>query len=383
MSATAIDRHWMAQALSLGAIAEGTTSPNPRVGCLLVRDGRLVGRGYHRAPGQPHAEILALREAGSAARGATMYVSLEPCAHHGRTPPCVAELMRSGVRRVVAAMQDPDPRVDGRGFAELRQGKVAVEVGVLGEESRRLNEPFVRWHKQRLPLVTLKAAISLDGMLSADHGVSQWITGPTARRFTHRLRLRHDALLVGAGTVRRDNPRLTVRLPGIRAPRRRVVLSTSLELDPASNVFALDQPDSPRTRVYTSAANTMQPEPLLERGEVIRVAEGEGGADLSAVLADLALCGVQSVLIEGGGRTFARFLEAGLAQRMALFISGKLLGSRGGAPLIDRATVARPELGWRFEREELIPLGEDLLLWGRLLGSGDRPGRGGNTCSPD
>ena len=145
MSATAIDRHWMAQALSLGAIAEGTTSPNPRVGCLLVRDDGVVGRGYHRAPGQPHAEILALREAGSAARGATMYVSLEPCAHHGRTPPCVAELMRSGVKRVVAAMQDPDPRVDGRGFAELRQGKVAVEVGVLGAESRRLNEPFIRF----------------------------------------------------------------------------------------------------------------------------------------------------------------------------------------------------------------------------------------------
>jgi diaminohydroxyphosphoribosylaminopyrimidine deaminase/5-amino-6-(5-phosphoribosylamino)uracil reductase len=291
--------------------------------------------------------------------------------------------MRSGVRRVVAAMQDPDPRVDGRGFAELRRGNVAVEVGVLGEESRRLNEPFIRWHRQRLPLVTLKAAISQDGMLSADRGVSQWITGATARRFAHRLRLRHDALLVGAGTVRRDDPRLTVRLPGIGVTRRRVVLSTSLELDPASKVFDEDQPGSPRTRVYTSSPDTSRPQALLERGEVVRVAERDGGADLSAALADLARCGVQSVLVEGGGRTFGRFLDSGLAQRMALFVSGKLLGGRGGVPLIDRVTVARPDLGWRFEREELIPLGEDLLLWGRLLACGDRPDRGGSTCSPD
>jgi len=370
MSDAANDRRWMAQALALGALAEGTTSPNPRVGCLLVRDDRVVGRGCHRAPGEPHAEILALAEAGQAARGATMYVNLEPCAHHGRTPPCVAEILRGGVRRVVSAMQDPDPRVDGRGFAELRRGNVEVRVGVLAQAARRLNEPFIHWHRERMPWVTLKAAVTLDGMLAAQGGLSQWISGASARRFAHRLRLRHDAVLVGAGTVRQDNPRLTVRLPAIRATPRRVVLSATLALDPASHVFTPDTEGAVPTRVYTSASAAAAGEELLgDRAEIVRVGERDGRADLTEVLSDLARAGVQSVLVEGGAETFARFLDAGLARRVALFVSGKFLGGRGGTPLIDHKTVSRPDQGWRVEREALIPLGDDLLYLGRLPAS--------------
>lgn len=367
MSEGAKDRRWMAQALALGALAEGTTSPNPRVGCLIVRDDRVVGRGCHRASGEPHAEVLALAEAAQDARGATMYVNLEPCAHHGRTPPCVTQILRSGVRRVVSALQDPDPRVDGRGFTELRRGNVEVCVGVLAEAAHRLNEPFLHWHRERMPLVTLKAAVTLDGMLAARSGVSQWITGSPARRFAHRLRLRHDAVMVGAGTVRQDNPRLTVRLAGIRTTPRRLVLSETLELDPTSHVFAPEPHGGARTRVYTSTSAASAGDKLLgDRAEIVRVGQRDGRADLSDVLGDLARSGVQSVLVEGGAETFARFLDVGLARRVALFISGKLLGGRGGTPLIDRETFSRPDQGWRVERDALIPLGEDFLYLGRL-----------------
>jgi diaminohydroxyphosphoribosylaminopyrimidine deaminase/5-amino-6-(5-phosphoribosylamino)uracil reductase len=359
----------MAQALALGATAEGSTSPNPRVGCLLVQGGEVVGRGCHRAPGRPHAEALAVADAGGLARGATLYVNLEPCAHHGRTPPCADMLLRAGVRRVVVAVQDPDPRVNGRGLDALRRAGVQVELGLMAPEAGRLNEPFLRWHREGLPLVTLKAAATLDGMLSARSGESRWVTAAPARRFAHRLRWRHDAVLVGAGTVRRDDPRLTVRLDGPRAARRRVVLTSSLDLDPGAELFS-GAGSGPPVLVYTSNPRAEAADPLRGRADVRRLAGRDGALEIEAVLRDLAGEGVQSVLVEGGARTFASFLEAGLAHRAAIFVSGKLLGARGGTPLVDRATVESPGAGWRLEREALVALGPDLLWTGRV-----RPGR--------
>jgi len=366
---TAREREWMAQSLALGAQAEGQTSPNPRVGCLIVREDRVVGRGFHRAPGEPHAEVMAINEAGEQATGATLYVNLEPCAHHGRTPPCVDLIVRRGVRRVVASIQDPNPLVDGKGFGRLREAGIQVDVGLLEHDARRLNEPFIHWHVHGRPLVTVKAALSADGMLSADRGVSQWITGPLARRVAHRLRLAHDAILVGAETVRRDDPRLTVRLDGSKTTRRRIVVTCSLDLDPGARIFSEDEGE---TRIYTSEnAATERAARLAGHAEVIRVPAGRGGLSLEAVLGDLGSLGVQSVLVEGGARTLAGFVSGGLAQRVALFYAGTLLGARGGTPFLDEATVASPELGWRVEREQLISLGPDLLVLGRL----GRPGR--------
>jgi diaminohydroxyphosphoribosylaminopyrimidine deaminase/5-amino-6-(5-phosphoribosylamino)uracil reductase len=368
------DRYWMAQALALGALAEGRTSPNPRVGCLIVRDGRVVGRGYHRAPGLPHAEAVAVADAGPGARGSTLYVNLEPCAHHGRTPPCVDLLVERGIGRVVAAMQDPDPRVNGKGFEHLRRAGIRVEVGLLQDEARRLNAAFDHWHRHRMPLVTLKAALSLDGQLAADGGRARWITGPAARRFAHRLRLAHDAVLVGAGTVRRDDPRLTVRLAGAGPSPLRVVLSAGLDLDPGCRLFRVAAPSRPR--IYTTAGAPEQVvKRLTEVADIVCVEERDGALDLRAVLADLAGHGVQSLLVEGGGRTHAGFLEAGLAESAALFVSGKLLGARGGTPLLDMRTVDEPDRGWRFVRERLVPLGQDMLLMGAL--------ERGRECSPD
>jgi len=360
------ERRFMEQALALAAVAEGTTSPNPRVGCVLVHDGAVVGRGFHAAAGGPHAEALAVAVAGERARGATLYVNLEPCAHHGRTAPCTDALIGSGVTRVVAAHQDPNPLVDGRGFAALRAGGVRVEVGLLARESEELNAPFLAVHGHGLPLVTLKAGVSLDGRISARAGRARWITGPLARRFAHRLRLAHDALLVGAGTVRADDPELSVRLPGPPAARLRVVLSARLALDPRAAVFRA-LPGAPRTRVYTGSRAPAAAEATLSAvADVIRVADVEGGLDLASVLRDLVAAGVQAVLVEGGGHTHARFLAAGLARRVALFVAPTLLGARGATPLVDGPSATSPEHGLRISARRIVPLGTDLLVLGGI-----------------
>jgi len=354
------DREWMGQALALAATVEGSTSPNPRVGCLLVSGDEVVGRGRHRVAGGPHAEAVALAEAGERARGATLYVSLEPCAHHGRTPPCVDLLLAAGVSRVVAALKDPDPRVDGRGFARLREHGVEVDVGLLDEPAHELNAPFMKHHAAGRPLVTLKVAGSLDGLISARGGEARWITGPAARRFAHRLRLRHDAVLVGAATVRRDDPRLTVRLPGVQRQPLRVVLSGRLDFDANAAVFD----DRAPTRVYT--VDGAPRERLPEGVDAREVPTREGQADLEAVLRDLAEDGVQSVLVEGGGRTLATFLRAGLADRAALFSAPRAIGAQGATPMLDMPAAATPAAGWRVSRDRLIVLGPDLLLLGRI-----------------
>jgi diaminohydroxyphosphoribosylaminopyrimidine deaminase/5-amino-6-(5-phosphoribosylamino)uracil reductase len=358
------DRRFMEQALALAALGEGTTSPNPRVGCLLVREGRVVGRGFHRAPGEPHAEAVAAAEAGPAARGSTAYVNLEPCDHQGRTPPCTEVLIRAGVARLVASHLDPHPRVHGRGFDRLRAAGLALTIGTLSEEAERLNEAFLHFHRAGRPLVTLKAALSLDGMIAASGGRARWFSSEPARRFAHRLRLRHDAILVGAGTVRADGPRLTVRLRGLAAPRRRVVLAPTLDLPPTAAMF---DGSTPLPRVYAAlGAPAARERALAGRAHVVRVGATPDGLDLAAVLADLATLQVQSVLVEGGGRTFAKFLAAGLADRVALFLCGRLVGARGGTPLIDGPSAADPAAGWCVRPTEQLALGPDLVLLGRL-----------------
>jgi diaminohydroxyphosphoribosylaminopyrimidine deaminase/5-amino-6-(5-phosphoribosylamino)uracil reductase len=364
-----VDRAWMEQALALGALAEGATSPNPRVGCLLVRDGKLVGSGFHRAHGAPHAEAEAVSSAGEGTRGATAYVTLEPCAHHGLTPPCADLLAAKGVRRVVASLRDPNPLVNGSGFERLRAAGVQVDVGLLAEASYRLNEPFLhRYHCGR-PLVTIKAAVSLDGMTSARSGCSRWISGEPSRRFAHRLRLRHDAVLVGAGTVRVDDPRLTVRLPGVDAVRVRAVLCPGLDIDPEAAIFRREGTNGPLPRIYAHETTSSERDPLFEgRAVIVRVAARGSGLALDEVLLDLARQQVQSVLVEGGGHTIGRFLEAGLADRAALFVAKRLLGAGGASPLVDLPSVSEPARGWRLEQVQQVALGEDQLLLGLLCG---------------
>ena len=357
------DPDWMEQALALAALGAGTTRPNPMVGSIIVRDGVPVGTGYHRRAGGAHAEVLALRAAGPRARGATLYVNLEPCIHHGRTPPCTGAILDAGITRVVTALEDPNPAVAGRGVAALQEAGVQVAVGVLAGEAEKLNAPFLGLHRRGRPLVTLKAAVSMDGRIAARSGNSRWITGDLARVFAHRLRWTHDAVLVGAGTARADDPRMTVRLEGIELPESGgplpVILSGSLDLAHGSKFLENRRSGYPAVRVYTSEANRDR---RLPGADVVPIRESEtGGLDLAAVLDDLGRIGIRSVLVEGGARTFSGFLEGQLVDRWAIFRAPVLLGEAGGTPLVDLPASLSPGDGWWLENHRHFPLGGDRL----------------------
>lgn len=344
----------MRHALRLAERALGCVSPNPAVGCVIVsREGRVAGRGWTQPGGWPHAETVALAQAGVAARGSTAYVTLEPCAHHGHTPPCAHALIASGISRVVAAVEDPDPRVKGKGFAALRHAGIEVTTGVLEKEAADLNEGFfLRIEKDR-PLVTLKIAQSKDGKTIPPPGASRWITGEEARRFAHLLRARYDAVLVGIGTVLTDDPMLDCRLPGLedRSPMR-IVLDTHLRLPEHSKLVqtAMQIP----TLVFTASGSG---DGLRARNvEVLRVMnDSHGRPELKAVLGVLAQRGLTRLLVEGGATLISRFLEEGFADRLEVFTAPVLLENAAGGEI---AGLAGP---MKFERVGTRMLGPDLL----------------------
>jgi diaminohydroxyphosphoribosylaminopyrimidine deaminase/5-amino-6-(5-phosphoribosylamino)uracil reductase len=335
------------------------------VGAVVVRGGRVVGSGYHRRPGGAHAEVMALRRAGDRARGATLYVNLEPCAHHGRTPPCADAILRSGVRRVVASMRDPNPLVRGRGFAALRRGGVEVACGTLRQEARDLNEAYRKYIATGLPFVVLKAGMSLDGRIATAAGRSQWITSARSRRAAHDLRWRFDGILVGVGTVLADDPELAARRRGReRDGFWRVVLDSELRTPPGSRLVraARRRP----TLIYTTArAPRRREEALRSAGvEIRRVRSRRDRVDLRAVLPDLGRREVASLLVEGGGEVHGSFLEAGLADKLLLFVAPTLLGGRGAVPVVGGAGVRQPASAPRLARMAVERLGPDLLISG-------------------
>jgi diaminohydroxyphosphoribosylaminopyrimidine deaminase/5-amino-6-(5-phosphoribosylamino)uracil reductase len=355
------DLHHMRAALALARRGLGSTWPNPSVGCVLVREGRVVGRGWTQPGGRPHAETEALARAGEAARGATAFVTLEPCSHWGRTPPCCDALIAAGVSRVVVAAGDPDPRVDGRGLRRLREAGVAVEQGLLETEARALIAGFVRRITRGLPLVTLKLATSLDGRIATATGESRWITGSAARRAAHALRASHDAVLVGSGTVLADDPDLTCRVPGMaRVPIARVVADTRLRTPLGSRLV-----QTARAVPTWIATRTGQPPsalaPFLAAGvEVLPVRAREGGLDLAVLLGTLAQRGVTRVLAEGGAGIAAGLLRAGLVDRIAWFHAPGVMGGDGlpaVRPLPLKSLSAMP----RFRRVASRAVGDDWL----------------------
>jgi diaminohydroxyphosphoribosylaminopyrimidine deaminase/5-amino-6-(5-phosphoribosylamino)uracil reductase len=321
----------MRRALALAARGLGETSPNPAVGCVVARGARVVGEGFHARAGGPHAEAVALRQAGSRARGATLYVTLEPCAHQGRTPPCAPLVRESGIARVVAAMRDPSPRVAGRGLSLLRRAGIAVEIGLLAGEAARLDERFLAWVRLGRPFVLLKAALTLDGRIATASLRSKWITSPAQRRQARWLRRQHDAVLVGVGTALLDDP-LLLPSPRTRRPFLRVVLDSRLRL-PARGRLAGSA--APRTPVL---ALSCAPDPARRREleaagvEVVGVAEEGGRVSLPAALAALGGRGVTSVMVEGGSEVLGSFLAARLVDQVALFRAPLLLGGRGSRP---------------------------------------------------
>ncbi len=358
MSFDALDARHMARALRLAGRGIGSTDPNPRVGCVIARGERVLGEGFHARAGGPHAEVEALRAAGAAVRGATAYVTLEPCSHHGRTPPCADALVEAGIARVVYAMGDPDPRVDGNGVGRLRAAGLVVEGGLMAGEARELNAGFVSRVERGRPLLRLKLAASLDGRTALASGESRWITGEAARADVQRLRARAGAVMTGIGTVLADDPRLDLRLPGASRQPLRVVLDRSLALPPAARI--LDAPGE--TLVLTAAAEDGRADALRARGaRVERVPEAGRGLDLGAVLARLAALGVNELMVEAGPTLAGALLEAGLVDELVLYLAPVMLGpdARPLAALPAPADMAG-RLG--FETRDLRRLGADLRL---------------------
>lgn len=353
---TPVDSYWMAHALRLAERGMYTTSPNPRVGCVLVKDGKPVGEGWHERAGEPHAEVHALRAAGSAARGAAAYVTLEPCGHHGRTPPCADALVAAGVGRVVAAMQDPNPLVAGQGLQKLRNSGIAVECGLMEAAARELNIGFVTRMTRGLPWVRSKIAASLDGRTALANGVSQWITGEAARRDVQQWRARSCAVLTGSGTVLADDPHLNVR--GIETARQplRVVLDSELHMPQQAKILGKG------TLVYTASKDEGKQAGLRSTGAEVAVLPGaDGRVDLPAVMQDLARRGINEVLVEAGRTLNGALLKSGLVDELVLYLAPQLLGdvARGMAELGELTQLdQRVNLRWQDVRH----VGGDLRI---------------------
>ncbi len=359
------DRQHMAHALGLARRGLGRVWPNPAVGCVVTKGERVVGRGWTQPGGRPHAETMALAQAGEAARGATVYVTLEPCAHHGRTPPCAEALCAAGVTRVVSALEDPDPRVGGRGHAMLRKAGLAVETGLMAAEAEALQKGFLSRVRAGRPMVTLKLATSLDGRIATARGESQWITGEAARRRVHAMRAIHDAVLIGAGTARADDPSLTVRGLGSSWQPVRIVASRTLDL-PLDGHLVRTARDVPVWLLHGPGAPAAAQRFWEEKGaRLLEVPEAAGGLDPAAMLAALGDAGLTRVFCEGGGQIAAALLGAGLVDDLAVFAAGIAIGADGRpavAPLNLDALAAAP----RFELAQIDRIGPDTLsLWSR------------------
>jgi len=365
------DQAWMARALQLARKGLYSTHPNPRVGCVIVKDGELIGEGWHVRAGEPHAEVHALRQAGARARGATAYVTLEPCSHHGRTPPCAEALVEAGVGRVVAAMQDPNPQVAGRGLARLRSVGIEVASGVVENEARALNAGFVKRMETGLPLLRAKLAMSLDGRTAMASGESQWITGPAARAEVQRLRAQSSVVLTGANTVLMDNARLTVRAAelglddeltalAMQRPPLRVLVDGQLRVP-------LDAPFFQAGSALVASTGDEQAASYQAAGhELLALASDVGRVDLRRLLVELASRGANEVLLEAGPRLAGAFAALGLIDEYQIFVAAKFLGS-SARPLLD-LPLARMSEALEMNIEDIRAVGDDWRIVARPVG---------------
>jgi len=361
MSFSADDFEFMARALRLAERGLYTTTPNPRVGCVLVRDGRIVGEGWHERAGGDHAEAAALKVAGAAAAGATVYVSLEPCAHHGRTPPCTDALIAARVGRVVAAMQDPNPQVSGSGIAKLRAAGIVAEAGVLENEARELNIGFVSRMMRVRPWMRVKIAASLDGKTALRNGVSQWVTGPDARRDGHRWRARSCAVMTGIGTLKDDDPRLSVREVETSRQPLRIVVDSRLRITPEAKLF-----DGGAVLVATATHDAAKARELEAKGAAIVVLPNpEGKVDLLRLARHLAGLGLNEVLVEAGMNLDSALLRAGVVDELLMYLAPHMLGDAGRG-MLDLGDLTQMNQRLELDIRDTRLFGADLRVLARL-----------------
>ena len=365
-----MDKQYMKMALDLAALARGRTSPNPMVGSVIVKNGSLIGKGYHRKAGTPHAEIHALREAGEAAKGATIYVTLEPCCHHGRTGPCTEAILSAGIKRAVVAMTDPNPLVAGKGLERLSNAGVEVVSGLLAEESARLNEVFIKYITTKMPFAVLKTAMSLDGKIAAYTGHSKWITGPAARGYVHHLRNSYDAILIGIGTLLADNPSLTTRLSDQdgnetgRDPMRIIV--DSLARTPPDAKVLTQASAAPTIIAVTGAAPKDRVQKLLDAGAQIITAGDGPKVDLPYLFKSLTAREISSILVEGGATINASALNQRLIDKVIWFIAPKIIGGKEAPSPVGGQGVATATEALQLDRISVQHFEEDICIEGYI-----------------
>lgn len=354
------DEHWMEFATELAVRGLGHTAPNPAVGCVLVKAGRVVGRGYHRLAGLPHAEAEALADAGRRARGSTAYVTLEPCSHHGRTPPCADALIAGGVARVVIGVRDPNPTVRGKGLRRLRAAGIDVTVGVLSVECTELIRGFTHWIENGAPWVELKLAATLDGRIAAHGGASKWISSAASREFVQRMRARADGILVGAGTVQRDDPRLNCRLPGARNPVR-IVLDDKLVTPPDARVVR------GRGECLIAASPTAMASRrrrLEKAGAEVLPIRVRGRQGWTRLLRELGRRGMHELLVEGGSAVATSLIRARMVNSLTIFYNPRFMGA-DGVPLVGGLGVRSPEKAPRLRTDGVFLSGDDIVWMGK------------------
>ena len=358
------DEFWMRKVLRLAEKGKGRTSPNPLVGAILVKNGKVVGEGYHARAGEAHAEIIALQRAGERAQKATLYINLEPCTHYGKTPPCAPRVIKAGVKSVVIGMEDPNPLVRGKGIEALKRARLNVHVGILEKECQRLNEAFCKYIIAREPFVILKAAATLDGKIATREGDSKWISGEASRRLVHRLRDEVDGVLVGIGTVLRDDPLLTARIKGGRDPYR-IVLDSRLKIPEEAKVLG----DSPTKVIIatTESAPKDKVERLEKRGvRVLTVVSKEGKIDLKPCLSKLGEIGMMNLMVEGGNQVNGSFLDECLIDKLLLFLSPKLIGDPEAPGIFGGEGISKLQEAIPLKEMKARRIGEDILLEGYL-----------------
>jgi diaminohydroxyphosphoribosylaminopyrimidine deaminase/5-amino-6-(5-phosphoribosylamino)uracil reductase len=356
------DEYWMKRVLRLAEKGRGRTSPNPMVGAVLIKDGRTVGEGYHARAGEAHAEIIALKKAGAEARGATLYTNLEPCSHYGKTPPCAPALIEAGVKRVVVGMEDPNPLVKGKGLKMLKNAGLNVNVGILEEDCQRLNEAFCKYIQTGEPFVILKVAATLDGKIATQYGESKWITGEKSRRLVHRLRNQVDCVLVGVGTIFKDDPLLTARIKGGKDPFR-IILDSRLKIQEKARV--IEQKPEKTILATTKLAPEEKVDYLVKKGVRVLILDAiHEQVNLKSLLRKLGEMEMTALLVEGGSEINGSFLNQGLVDKIFLFLSPRLLGGDQSPGIFGGKGITRLEDAVVFDKMKVKKVGEDLLLEG-------------------
>ncbi|MEC4676181.1 MAG: bifunctional diaminohydroxyphosphoribosylaminopyrimidine deaminase/5-amino-6-(5-phosphoribosylamino)uracil reductase RibD [Nitrospirota bacterium] len=363
------DERFIRRTIALAARAKSMTSPNPMVGALIVKKGRIISEAYHKKAGTPHAEVLAIDNAPDSVKGSCLYVSLEPCCHKDkRTPPCTQKIISSGIKKVVISMKDPNPKVSGKGIEELRKAGIEVISGVLDEESGRLNESYIKHITTGLPFVTLKVAMTLDGKIATPEGESKWITGEKARRMVHRLRGSVDAIMTAIGTVKADNPRLTCRTGNYKNPVR-IIIDPDMEIPAGSNVLSTP-PDTfivTRKTATPDTGTTVSEKKKLLSEKNIRIIEYEGEkADLQWLMKKLGGTNIASVLIEGGSSLNSRCLEEEIVDKVMFFIAPKIIGGRESFPSVGGKTYRNLQDAHRLKDVKIKRIDEDILVEGYI-----------------